>query len=444
MKIDRILQTERDEDMYGDTPMTVVTLSPNQAVVSVDFEDAFGEYSEARGDRRKRRAGRKLERVAEKRELRKAKGEAKGEKQMDRAGRRTGRTMARQERKTLRSDSRQGRRTGRTAARQERRGMRTAGRVERKELQQSYKEPEEVLENEATEEQGYAQESPKGELPQGGSNSGYSNEEENVDSGYADESSNEGDSYEERGYEDEAENSNQDEYLDESGDESSFNGEATGDSSIDPKVKAAAMRVEWHKNKIEGLKNMLDNMRVTNGGEQMRRVMLMRELGKHNQAMHSINSGLDSYASSSADGEYSEARGKMVKKARMKASNARLDYKRKKAKVLTPVKRSLKAAISKNKIVIDPTSNAEGEATTINISDLQMNDSEVGLTGGTGIIALDVTNEDGAPETRMIDVNYSNATGDKSSNKNMALKIGAGVALGVLAIYFINKYKLIK
>lgn len=443
MKIDRILQTERCEDMYGDTPMTVVTLSPNEAVVSVDFEDAFGEYSEARGDRRKRRQARKLERVAMKRELRKAKGEAKAEKQMDRASRRTGRTMARQERKTLRSDSRQGRRTGRTAARQERRGMRTAGRLERKALQQSYKEPEEVLEDETTEEQGYAQESPRGELPEGGSDSGYADEQEDVDSGYADESSNEGGEYEgEQGYEDEAENSNQDEYLDESGDESAFNGEATGDSSIDPKVKAAAMRVEWHKNKIEGLKNMLDNMRVTNGSEQKRRVMMMRELGKHNQAMHSINSGLDSYASSSADGEYSEARGEMVKKARMKASNARLAYKRKKAKVLTPVKRSLKAAISKNKIVIDPTSNAEG--TNVNVSNLQMNDSEVGLTGGTGIIALDVTNEDGAPETRMIDVNYSNAIGDKSSNKNMALKIGAGIALGALAIYFINKYKLIK
>jgi hypothetical protein len=73
-----------------------------------------------------------------------------------------------------------------------------------------------------------------------------------------------------------------------------------------------------------------------------------------------------------------------------------------------------------------------------------MNDSEVGLTGGTGIIALDVTNEDGAPETRMIDVNYSNASGDKSNNKNMALKICAGIAVGVLAIYFIKKYKLIK
>ena len=161
----RIINTEQEEDIYGDAEATVVKLSPNQGVVAVSFDEAFGEYSEARGDRRKRRYARKMERVQMKRELRKAKGEARGERQMDRQKRKTDRMSARQERKSLRSDARQARKTSRVSARQERRGMKALGRAQRKELSNAYKEPELQEEEVAVEEQGYAQEPSRAELP---------------------------------------------------------------------------------------------------------------------------------------------------------------------------------------------------------------------------------------------------------------------------------------
>lgn len=441
----RIINTEQEEDIYGDAEATVVKLSPNQGVVAVSFDEAFGEYSEARGDRRKRRYARKMERVQMKRELRKAKGEARGERQMDRQKRKTDRMSARQERKSLRSDARQARKTSRVSARQERRGMKALGRVQRKELSNAYKEPELQEEEVAVEEQGYAQEPSRAELPSRGGREeiedDYTTEDSYVGEG-EDRYNNEDDSLVENeggdeGVTDEDSYSQEDDYVsDEAGDDSSFNGEASGDASIDPRVKAAAMRVEWHRNKIEKLKRAIDGMRVTNGAGQMRRVQMMREIGKHNQSMQNINSGLDEYASSGADGENRAA---MVNAARKKAYMARMAYKRK--KMVTPVQRQLKPEISPNRVVINPTSSADGA--TVNVGDLKMNDDEVGLTGGTGVIALDATNDEGAPETKIVDVNYSNASGDGKGG-NMVLKVAAGIAVGVAAIYLIKKYKLIK
>ncbi len=440
----RVINTEQRENMYGDAEATVVKLAPNQGVVSVSFDEAFGDYSEARGDRRRRRYARKMERVQMKRDLRKAKGEAKGERQMDRQARRTNKTVARQERKSLRSEGRQGRKTSRTTARQERRGMRATGRLERKQLSDSYKEPESSEEENSTEEQGYAQESNAGQLPQGN----YSDEtQDEGGNSYTEEGgdryNNEDDSLVEdeggeEGITDEDSYSEEDEYIgNEAGDDSSFNGEASGDASIDPRVNAAAMRVEWHRHQIEKLRRAIDGMRVTNGTGQMKRLQMMREIGKHNQSMQNINSGLDEYAFSGANGEN---RGRMVNAARKKAYKTRMAYKRLK-KMVTPVQGSLSASISKNRIVVPAsTSSADG---TVNVSDLNMNDGEVGLTERTGMIALDSTNDYGAPETKVIDVNYSNASGDGKGG-NMALKVVVGIAAGVAAIYLIKKYKLIK
>ena len=115
----------------------IVTLGP-VSNTSVTFEEAFGEYSEARGKGRERRKKRKLERIENRREVKQARTEArdevKGDRQDARISRRERRKSGRQAIRTEQSQARQGRRTGRQAERQVRRTTRTEGRLGRKEL----------------------------------------------------------------------------------------------------------------------------------------------------------------------------------------------------------------------------------------------------------------------------------------------------------------------
>jgi hypothetical protein len=104
----------------------------NVQVRSASFEEAFGDFSEARGDRRKRRHKRRMERLAEKRERKQAKRLIKSDRQEARAERKSGRQEARAERRRKRKTARQDDRMQRTESRLSRRKRRSEGRAERK------------------------------------------------------------------------------------------------------------------------------------------------------------------------------------------------------------------------------------------------------------------------------------------------------------------------
>ena len=116
-------------------------------VQSASFEEAFGEYSNAKGRGRARRKNRKLERVTNRQEVKQAR---KGGRQEARIGRRTTRKSLRQENRDAQQASRLGRRQTRIDARGERKMGREMGSQERENYameQEAYRDslmPQEV------------------------------------------------------------------------------------------------------------------------------------------------------------------------------------------------------------------------------------------------------------------------------------------------------------
>ena len=82
---------------------TIITLGNATPMTATSFEEAFGDYSEARGRGRARRQKRRMERINNRRERRKARQEGRLEKKRNRVS-------ARAERRQMRSDSRENRR----------------------------------------------------------------------------------------------------------------------------------------------------------------------------------------------------------------------------------------------------------------------------------------------------------------------------------------------
>jgi hypothetical protein len=158
---------------------TIVTLgaSPNnQGVTSVSaFEEAFGEYSEARGRGRARRKKRRLERIANRKEVRSARREERKERKVGRQEVKQAAKQARIAKRAAAQADRQAKRTAAMQARQDRRFQRKELRLQRKALGDS---PEAEMDDQTMLENG-AGSVPRPIGPQDG---GYS-EPEQVDTG---------------------------------------------------------------------------------------------------------------------------------------------------------------------------------------------------------------------------------------------------------------------
>jgi hypothetical protein len=125
-------------------------------VQSASFEEAFGDYSNAKGRGRARRKNRKLERVTNRQEVKQAR---KGGRQEARIGRRTTRKSLRQENRDAQQASRLGRRQTRIDARGERKMGREMGSQERENYameQEAYRDSLMPQEVDNTQEQGNA------------------------------------------------------------------------------------------------------------------------------------------------------------------------------------------------------------------------------------------------------------------------------------------------
>jgi len=144
--------------MYNNA--TIISLEPTNesrsasavsSVRSATFEEAFGEYSELMGGRRKKRQARKTERIANRQERQsarqaqrkskrlgrvEARDEVRSARQDRRISRKTDRKLGRQQRRTDVMEARQGRRTGRMEQIQDRKTARKGKRIERRALGQ--------------------------------------------------------------------------------------------------------------------------------------------------------------------------------------------------------------------------------------------------------------------------------------------------------------------
>lgn len=419
--------------------------SPSKAY---SFEEAFGEYSEARGRGRARRKKRKLERIANRSEVRLARQAARQDLQQGRIQKRAEAQAARQ-----------AKRTAALEMRAERKGLRKLRRVERQAIGQEEElaaqdqgldtgAAAETAVPEATasdydttnvsQETGYADEtsydSNQGGQAQGayepqnqgGYDANYTSAETPLDYGNEDiypESVGSQDEYAEEGnYSEQGDYIGGGDYLGEYNDtDMPFDGvmgaedrfSEFSDSDIDPTIQDTVNKLVWNKELIK----RLENKRNAVGGNSKQG--FSKQIIARKKRLNELQSQLDGYCN--VEGDYFNADGKIVAgKRRSDVARAYGIAMRKRKRMMspnfTPVAKDLNAQIAPNRIVVPSTS------------------------GFTGLNGLDLQNDFDAPEVRDIMLGVDGSTSSKISWKSVAL----GLAVGVAAIYVARKYKWIK
>jgi hypothetical protein len=416
----------------------IIQLGPVDSVSQAySFEDAFGEYSEARG--RAERKKRKLKRIADKREVKAARQEAKRERQQGRIANRTTAQQARVQKRTAATEARQQKRSLASQARQERKIGRKEARVFRRNIgrEQDFVQPEQDLETGAVVETGYEttppvqpqvessdsyQESVQEETQVPSDNSGvydanYGSAESAYDYGNEEQGSDEL-AYEEPIYEDEY--SDSEDYLADYDSEMPFDGITASDNvteftdgNIDPKVQDAVNKLVWNKELI----SRLENKRNTVGGDQKQEIS--KKIIERKKRVNELKSQLDGYCN--VEGDFYGADGQVVSNKRrneiQKAHRIALSSRKRLQKPqVTPVDSELNPRIGQNTIVIPASSDF------------------------TGLNALDLQNDYDAPGAREF---MLGADGSKSSKISWT-SVAIGIVVGAAAIWAIKKYKLIK
>lgn len=444
---------------------TIVKLGSGQGadLQVVGFDEAFGEWSEARGRGRARRKKRKLERISNRREVRSARRKARIE------GRREAQ-QARLEKRRAAMEARQEKRTSRKKYRVERRalGQDVADEMDSQtaiengeqgyapEQGGGYQEEQGYAPEQGGGEQGYSEQgyAPEGRPtpPQGGGGYQDSGEDWNTppqgfeqSGGYEEEQGggSYGGGYDEGGYDEGgygeggSEESSYDEgSYDEGGyseDENGFDGvmgaedgfsEFQDGLTVSPEVESLADKLEWNKELYARLSKR-KGMRQANGANTER---LDKMLFAVRNRIAELEAKLQRYQN--FEGEYSNAEGRpanaewakrqrMVRKARNFAKRQRMRL-NKQMRVnggdATQVQGSLDPVFSNQRIVVPPTSNY------------------------TGITAIDNQDDYDGDYLRTVELK-SNASGDGKKINWVGIGIGAVVAVG--AIWAIRKYNVL-
>lgn len=417
---------------YGVTEPIKVTLD-GDGDTSVDFQDAFGDYSEARGRRRERRRARRQER--------------KMRRIARRMARKKARLEARLERKRMRQEARDSRRGGGDEE--------ESGSSESSETPSS--SSSETPSDSSSAEQSSDAPAPAPETSED-SGSDTAEEEQAVEqeTGESDDESGFTGDY---GFDGQRQPSEIDAYWD------NFYSSAEGEQKIHPRVTDLSRRIERHKELAKRIEARIlkINTRIETGKSFRNDAnlvsMLTDRLAKVKSRLAELESKLAGYTK--FVGEWSEASGgqwrenarrraevrrakrlarkerqsfirtsrlarikqlmeEMVAKgiprreARMKAreiAKAELPYK-------TPVDSSLNPQISSNKIEVPASAGASSFS-------------------GTGLIGLDNYNDIDAPPVRNVELDFSNASGSMKGNWKW---IAIGVVVAVGGIYAYNKW----
>lgn len=395
---------------------TVVQLEGGTEGSEISFEQAFGEFSEARGRGRARRQKRRLDRIAKRRELRKARQEALREKMR---------------------------------ARQERLAERKKMRLDRKNMGKEEEEEEPTEDGEKPTEDGATDsgdggsgapinqegDSVKDNQGEGqgeyqGEGGGYSANDEGQNSEGADAvvDSETGESDEESGF---TGDSNFDGAIMLSPEDAEWNeyfSSADGIKKINPKVRQLSLAIEKEKHLIGILKKRRTRLIGTRNPKAQKNLAIVNgQIQNRTQRLSRMETKLASY--SRFEGDYSEARGGKRGVAKRKAE---VRHAKKYARKLR------KRAMKKRRV----TEVEEGLEPQFSTQMIEV-PAERSNFNGTGLIGLDEQGDIDAPETRKFDLIFSNAEGDeakKQKRKKLIIGISVGVAVGVLAIVLIKKF----
>jgi len=456
--------------------------------VSSSFEEAFGEFSEARGKGRQRRQERKLDRIQKRSEVKAAKQQAKAQKQQGRIANRASRQEARQQKRTVNMGLRQDRRTQRKQFRTDRQAI---GKE-----QEVLTDDQGVLEEGQIPDTGgtgfgvsdgaaYTNESQGGQGGQGGGVYGYGDEEEqppygeyetteegDVEAGEEESAEDEegygadGINYEDLGPNDELLTLEPDDFYSYMDDYASVDGTpAMVKGRINPNVKTVAVKAEWNKEKASRLKDrinqvqgVLDSGSLRSNYDIGRCAKMLSDLKEQYILCIDRAQGFDGILSdysnaeddiSNADDDTSDASGrrsvknrrsvKKKKKAEVKAA------KREARKLRVRAKNQKKSAKRMSKrsggaVPVDADLGPEFDNQQITIPASELS---TGANGKTGLIALDDANDLDSPSERQIDIklsadgDYSYASGKKTNWTGIAI----GVAIAGFAIWFGKKQK---
>ncbi len=453
----------------------VIKLNPNTFISNVStFDEVFDEYSFASGKRRAKRQERKLEKQRAKQELLQAKAETK----RARVGKRTARKVAKQEgkdtissmrqaRRTARAEDVQARRTGRAEARQSRRTDRKTARLDRRalgrELEPEIDEKTQGTYNDEIIDETNGNGGLRGLPPEGyQEDEGYQGgeqTEEDYQGGYAPESDEWG--AEPNYMEDDANIDNEEEYGSEY---DSYDTESDVDFNFDGNIQnndeffdleqaseviqipdaitITADAIEWNKELYSRLDGKRKEIIQTNPNANIDK--LDSQLSDRKDRIADLEDMLDGWADCrynydannqfqefpKVDIDYSNADGKnkfaKMKRNRYKQVQKAKENARKKREKITVVKTSLNPIFENGKIVVPSPNPSSGFS---------------GIPEGTGLNGLDNSDDYDAPPTLTYEIT-SNADGGTSKiNMNGVV---LGIAVGLLGIWAIKKYKLIK
>lgn len=443
---------------------TIVTLTNEPSMSgSSSFEEAFGDYSEARGEGRSKRKKRRLERIANRREVKAARQEGRKERKVGRQEVRQAVKEARVAKRQAAQAARQAKRLAAMEARQDKKTRRAELRMKREAILEGPEgEMDETMMDETVEQptNGVA---PEGETQGGEDTGGYAPETggtfEDTSAPISDEGA--GD-YQPQGGGIENGTTQEEEWggtppwmqqqeeevttpsgvYQEDNDDEYGAGQGTGDGDwgfdgvmgaedrffemadgtkikINPKVADVTKKIEWNKELISRLRVKKAKIEGSNGNPSD----VNKQIAIRNQRILDLETQLQDYQN--FEGEFSFADGRLVednmKRRRSKevAMGRRMAVRsRRMMRQGIPVKRSLNPEFSSQRIVIPASSS---------------------VTGQTGLTGVDLQDDWDAPDTRVVELK-SNADGKTNINW-VGIGIGAVVAVG--AIWALKKYKVI-
>jgi hypothetical protein len=430
-------------------------------VRSATFEEAFGDYSEARGKGRARRKKRKLERIANKREVRTERRKLKGDRQQERIERRRTRKEGRQGIRAEQQEARMGRRSRRLAMRQERGDARNLRKMTKTQGEQE-------RENYATEQELYRDSlMPQDEQGGGGADDqqgggGYSDDQQGGGGysddqqgggGYSDDQQGGGGfqdggnwatepqyyeeeeiAYEDGGYgnegaygDDESYESSYDQEASEFADDSYFNVEGMDGKGavVPPAVADTVNKLKNNEKAYKDLSVRRDERASAGAPTRGLDIQLQRCYGR----ICELRQQLDGYCN--ADGNPNERRrrkralGRALGLGRRK--RARVEY----GGSEVPVSKNLNPEISNQRIEIPASSNFDA------YSDLGRPVMVNGVTQSDySDYSSDLLTDSAEPTT--IDL-FSNFDGNSGTTAKTVLSIAVGIGVGALAIYLAKR-----
>lgn len=436
----------------------IIKLAPESSISRVaTFEEAFGEFSEARGRGRARRQRRRMERIENRAERKSARRQSRSEAQAER----------------------QSNREQRLQSRLTRRGEKAEARAERKKLRHPDAEP---VDQQAppegqgngteqappsSEEQGGGSALPPDQAPQGGG--GYADQQgggygsESQGGGYADEqggSDSEGDS------EDAGEETDEQGNDSEGGEDYGFDGvisaedrfgDVAGDDNIEriyvnPAVQDMANKYEW--NKELACRLIMKRSDANNSG--MATNGLTDQIEERKSRMAEIKANFDNYLNFDADFSeccgYSSADGYgNFKKAHPKLKRKRSMEVKKALETSRNNRMSVRGGSAMNKLrQAEKIRNYGGEVIPVedglnpefSQNQIVVPESKSNMDGNNMLpYAVGYLNDAGAPPIREVFLN-ADGEGQGAFIGVGSLLLGVGVTIGIL--YLVDKYKVIK